>query len=169
MRHPIFIRPARPDDSSAVEAMLARSYPELLPQDYDAEILNNVLPLITRAKPALMTCGTYFLAECAETEEVIGAGGWTDISPANGVSDDRRGHVRHVATRSDWVRRGVARRLIEVTLASAEAHGMERMSCMSTLTARGFYEALGFEDRGVVELSLAPGVHFPTVQMTRAL
>jgi N-acetylglutamate synthase-like GNAT family acetyltransferase len=63
----------------------------------------------------------------------------------------------------------VAKALIDVTLASAGAHGMSRLSCMSTHTARRFYQAMGFAERGEVELTLAPGVHFPAVQMQMAL
>jgi len=169
MRHPFFIRPAQRDDRDALNRLFSASYPELLPQDYDAEVLEGALPLITRAQDALLTSGTYFLAECAETDEVVGAGGWTDFGPLRGAGDAHQGHVRHVATRADWLRRGVAKALIEVTLASAGAHGMTKLSCMSTHTARAFYRMMGFSEQGEVELTLAPGVHFPAVQMQMAL
>lgn len=169
MDHPFFIRPALRDDRDALDGLLAASYPQLLPQDYDAKVLEDALPIITSAQDALLTSGTYFLAECAETDELVGAGGWTDFSPARGLGMPQQGHVRHVATRSDWLRRGVAKALIDVTLASAGAHGMTHLSCMSTHTARAFYAAMGFAERGEVELTLAPGVHFPAVQMQMAL
>lgn len=169
MDHPFFIRPAHIGDRDALDGLFAASYPDLLPQDYDASVLEGALPIITSAQDALLTSGTYFLAECAETDEVIGAGGWTDISPVRGVGEAQQGHVRHVATRSDWLRRGVAKALIDVTLASAGAYGMTKLTCMSTHTARAFYQAMGFAERGEVELILAPGVHFPAVQMQMAL
>ncbi|TCK99407.1 acetyltransferase (GNAT) family protein [Shimia isoporae] len=169
MEHPFFIRPAHLRDREAIDRLLERSYPELLPQDYDGAVLDAALPIITTAQDALLTSGTYFIAECAETDDVVGAGGWTDFSPVRGVGEARQGHVRHVATRADWLRRGVAKALINVTLASAEAHGMSRLSCMSTHTARAFYRAMGFAEQGEVELTLAPGVHFPAVQMQMAL
>ncbi|MGR3636032.1 MAG: GNAT family N-acetyltransferase [Shimia sp.] len=169
MTFPFFIRPARIDDREAVDGLFERSYPELLPKDYDSETLDAALPLITRAQPALLTSGTYFLAECVATDEVVGAGGWTDFSPVRGTGDARQAHVRHVATRADWVRRGVAKALVDVILASAEAYGIKRLSCMSTHTARSFYREMGFAEWGEVELTLAPGVHFPAVQMQMAL
>lgn len=168
-RHPFFIRPATLDDRQAVSALFGQSYPDLLPKDYSADVLEEALPLITKARGSLLGCGTYFLAECAETDAIVGAGGWTDISPSRGVSGTDLGHVRHVATRPDWLRRGVASALIDVTLASAEAHGMRQMSCLSTYTARTFYVSMGFEEAAEVELTLAPGVHFPAIQMTRKL
>lgn len=169
MPHPFFIRPASLDDRQAVSALFAQSYPDLLPQDYEDTVLEGALPLITKARSSLLACGTYFVAECAETDAIVGAGGWTDVSPSRGVSGTDLGHVRHVATRPDWLRRGVARALIDVSLASAEAHGMRQMSCMSTYTARPFYAAMGFEEAAEIELTLAPGVHFPAIQMRRSL
>ncbi|MCH2065884.1 GNAT family N-acetyltransferase [Shimia sp.] len=169
MPHPFFIRPAKPDDAAALSDLYARSFPDLLPEDYEEAVLDVALPLFTKAQPALLSCGTYFVAECVETDDIIGAGGWTDLSPSHGITGTHLGHVRHVATRSDWLRRGVARSLIDVSLASAEAHGMREMSCMSSITARDFYASMGFEETTEVELTLAPGVHFPAIQMRRSL
>ena len=168
MASDISIRPARPADRSAVTQLFRRSYPPLLARDYDPLVLRAALPLITTAQPALLDCGTYFVAE-DRAGHVVGAGGWTDVSPARGVGAARQGHVRHVATDPGRLRQGVARRLIEAALESAQAFGMERLHCMSTRTAERFYRAMGFEPLGEVELTLAPGVHFPAVQMQRAL
>ncbi|SFL53039.1 GNAT family N-acetyltransferase [Shimia aestuarii] len=163
------IHSASISDRSDVTALLRRSYPQLLPDDYDARLLRDALPLITTAQPALLACGTYFVARCPESGVIVGAGGWTDLSPARGIYGPGQGHVRHVATDPDWLRRGVAAALIAHTLASARAMGMTRMHCMSTLTARPFYAAMGFRPVGEIELTLAPGVYFPAVQMVRDL
>ena len=165
----ISIRPARPADRSAVTQLFRRSYPSLLAPDYDPSLLRAALPHITTAQPALLECGTYFVAVDGGEGRVIGAGGWTDISPARGVGAERQGHIRHVATDPGLLRRGVARRLLEAAFVSARAFGMERLHCMSTRSAQGFYHAMGFEAAGEVELTLAPGVHFPAVQMRREI
>lgn len=161
------IRPAALPDLCAVTQLFERTYPKLLGPDYAAQLLSEALPVITRAQAALLECGTYFVAQCTETGDVVGAGGWADLSPMRGVTGAREGHVRHVATDPGWLRQGVARALIATTFASAQAHGILRLHCMSTLTARGFYRAMGFAEKGEIELTLAPGVHFPAVQMTR--
>ena len=163
MSDPFHIRPASLRDLSSVTQLFRQSYPRLLPQDYDPGVLRDALPMITTAQPALLACGTYFVAEA--DGEIIGAGGWTDLSPTRGVYGIDEGHVRHVATHPEWLRRGVARALIAAALDSARAHGMRRMHCMSTRTARAFYAAMGFQERGEIELMLAPGVYFPAVQM----
>ena len=162
------IRPARPADRSAVTQVLRRSYPSLLAPDYAPVLLRAVLPHITTAQPALLGCGTYFVAEDA-MGRIVGVGGWTDVSPARGVTAKRQGHMRHVATVPGVLRQGVARRLVEASVASARGFGMERLHCMSTRTAEAFYRAMGFAPYGEIELTLAPGVYFPTVQMQRGL
>lgn len=160
----ILIRPATPADRLAVTQLFRRSYPQLLPRYYAPQTLRDALPYITTAQPVLLDCGTYFLAQ-NDSGMVIGAGGWTDTSPARGVAAHGEGYVRHVATHPAHLRKGVARRMIDATLASARGFGVMRMNCMSTLAARAFYRSVGFEAVGEVELTLAPGVHFPAVQM----
>lgn len=164
----ILIRPATPADRSAVTQLFRRSYPQLLPGFYPTRTLRDVLPLITTAQPALLDCGTYFLAQDTNGA-VVGAGGWKDVSPARGVSMGGEGHIRHVATHPAHLRKGVARRLIEASVASAREFGVTHMNCMSTLAAHSFYEAMGFCTVGEVELTLAPGVHFPAVQMVQQI
>ncbi|MEP2530835.1 GNAT family N-acetyltransferase [Shimia sp.] len=168
MSQNFFIRPAAIEDRSQVTQLFRRSYPELLSENYDARLLRDVLPVITTAQPSLLACGTYFVAQSENSTEIVGAGGWTDLSPTRGVNGAGEGHVRHVATHPGWLRRGVARALIEHTVASARAHGILKMHCMSTLTARAFYKAMGFDELGEIELTLAPGVFFPAIQMVRS-
>ena len=164
----ILIRPATPADSAAVTQLFRRSYPQLLPEYYAPQTLQAALPFITTAQPALLECGTYYLAQDSQGT-VLGAGGWTDVSPARGIAAPGEGHIRHVATHPSHLRQGLARRMVERSLASAREFGVLRMNCMSTFAAKSFYQAMGFSVLLEVELTLAPGVHFPAVQMTRVL
>ena len=68
------IRPARPEDASAISAMMTRSYGELLKPDYNPRILAKALPRIGQARPELLGCGTYYVAE-SNASDIIGAGG----------------------------------------------------------------------------------------------
>ena len=69
------IRPTTRADMAAVDELLARSYPKLLKADYPPSILVTAIPLISRAQPKLLSCGTYYVAQ--EGEDILGAGGWT--------------------------------------------------------------------------------------------
>lgn len=56
------VRSAAKGDIAAVDALLARTYPRLLKPDYPPSVLVTALPLISRAQPALVTSGTYYVA-----------------------------------------------------------------------------------------------------------
>ena len=52
------IRPTTMDDLSALDGLFARAYPRLLKADYPPSVMVTALPLISRAKPELLRCGT---------------------------------------------------------------------------------------------------------------
>jgi len=162
------VRPSVPGDLTALDALLAASYPALLRPDYPPSVMVTALPLISRAQPALLASGTYFVAETAEGR-LLGAGGWTAGAPGSGERAARVGHVRHVVTDRRAVRRGVGRAIMEEVFRTSRAAGIGRLDCMSTRTAVAFYAALGFETLGPVEISLRPGIGFPAVAMRKML
>jgi N-acetylglutamate synthase-like GNAT family acetyltransferase len=156
----ITIRRAEPRDLSAVDRLLARSYPRLLAEDYPPSVMVLAVPIISRARPELLASGRYFLAEDSGGR-VVGAGGW---SLARSSSVDT-GHVRHVATDPDVVRQGVGSKLMREVVADAARAGVRRMECLSTRTAVTFYQSLGFTVVGPTEVPLQPGIVFPAYRM----
>jgi len=162
------IRPSCPADMGRVDALLARSYPRLLKADYAPSVLVTALPRIARARPELLGSGTYFVAE-ADDGAILAAGGWTRASPEAAAVTPGVGNVRHVVCHDAWLRQGIAGTLMRHAMAQARAQGIVRLDCLSTLTARRFYETLGFNDLGPVSVSLAPGIAFPAVRMTMTL
>ncbi|PZR00049.1 MAG: GNAT family N-acetyltransferase [Cereibacter sphaeroides] len=162
-------RLATRDDLAAVDALLARSYPQLLAWDYPPSVMVTAVPLLARAQPGLLGSGTYWLAFDAD-DRLAGVGGWTRGGPGPMIGGgSRTGHVRHVATGVDHLRRGVGSGLLLRVLDQAREAGMERMECLSTRTAVPFYAALGFRALGEVEVPLRPGIAFPAVAMVRDL
>ena len=157
----MFIRPTTKADLAAVDMLLARSYPKLLKAGYPPSVLVTVLPIIARAQPKLLTCGTYFVVEDAD-RLVLGAGGWTPDR-----KDPRLGHIRHVATDDRALRRGVGRALMAHCFDTARAAGIQRMECWATLTAEPFYKAVGFETVGPMDVTLEGGISFPSLRMMR--
>ena len=101
------IRVATIRDLAAVDELLARSYPKLLKADYPPSILVTALPLISRAQPALLRSGTYYVADDPD-HGIVGAGGWTRDKAVRSL-----GHIRHVATDDRQLRRGIAKALIQ--------------------------------------------------------
>ncbi len=161
MTQTLTVRPSTPRDLSALDAMFARAYPRLLKPDYPPSVLVTALPLISRAQPALLRSGTYYVAE-TENGAIFGAGGWTARS-AN------IGDVRHVVTDDRRTRLGVGRAILDRVVQAATDAGLDRLDCKSTRTAVPFYEAMGFVALGPISVELRPGITFPAVQMQRFL
>ncbi|MEO0380963.1 MAG: GNAT family N-acetyltransferase [Pseudomonadota bacterium] len=158
----MLIRPTTRADMAAVDALLARTYPKLLKADYPPSVLVTALPIISRARPELLICGTYYVAEDAGT--ILGAGGWTPDAKEKGL-----GHIRHVVTDDRALRRGVGRALMERSFDDARSAGLARMECWATRTAERFYQAVGFVTVGPIDVTLAGGIVFPSIKMVRDL
>lgn len=167
MVHDITIRSTNTGDLPVVDALLAASYPVLLKPDYPPSVLVTCLPLITRARPELLRCGTYYIA--LDAEGALAAGGWTHGAPQGGVGPRDVGHIRHVVTHPKALRRGLARAILERSFRAARTSGVRWMMCQSTRTAEPFYASMGFQRRGEIEIMLRPGIGFPAVEMIRAL
>jgi len=163
MAETLTIRPAGAEDTAQIDALLARSYPRLLKADYLPSVLVLAVPILSRAQPALIRSGTYYVAETAEGA-ILGAGGWTARRRQRGVGD-----VRHVVTDDRHLRKGIGRALFERIFVEARRGGIKRLDCQATRTAVPFYRAMGFAVLGPVEATLGPGIVFPAIQMQRRL
>ena len=128
-------------------------------------VLVTAIPLISRANPALVSSGTYFVVE--EVGEILGAGGWTPGAPPGGRSQKRVGHIRHVVTDHTHVRKGIGRKLMARIVSDAASAGIRQLECFSTLTAEPFYVACGFRTLGPMSVTLRKGIDFPAVHMRR--
>ncbi|WP_339772245.1 GNAT family N-acetyltransferase [uncultured Pseudosulfitobacter sp.] len=158
----MFIRPATATDRAAVDALLMRSYPVLLARDYAPHELAAALPLMTRARPELLACGTYYVIK--DCDAVIGAGGWTPDA-----DDPTLGHIRHLVTDPRQLRAGVASWLMHRSFDAARAAGVRRMECWSTRTAERFNQAVGFRTLGPLDVRMGDQVSFPAIRMERTL
>lgn len=164
------VRAARPSDAAAVTRLLERSYGTLLAPDYDAEVLARALPAMTRANPKLLACPTWYVAQIQGGQrdgDLGGCGGWTPDRPGTGEREPGLGHVRHFGTDPDLTGNGIARALLEQTIAQAGAAGFDRLECFSTITAEPFYARLGFRTVERVDVAMGPGVSLPSVLMIR--
>ncbi len=164
----ITLRIARQADIGALDRLFQRSYSRLLAADYPPSVLVTAVPVIARAQPALVASGQFYVVEDGEGR-VLGAGGWSLQAPGGHPATSGTGHVRHVATDPDAVRRGVGRLLLEHIVQAARASDVSTLHCQSTLTAEPFYRSLGFEPQGRMTVPLRGGIGFPAVFMIRRL
>lgn len=163
----ITIRVAGPEDRETLDLLIAASYGTLNDGSYDPARLASAMPAISRANPALLASGTYFVAEI--DGEVAGCGGWTTTKPGSGETIDGVAHIRHFATHPAHLRKGVARALLDRCLAEAAASGIGLIKSQSTMPAEPFYASAGFRRIRVIEVEAGKGVTLPVVEMERAL
>ena len=159
-------RLATPDDLAAVDALLRASYPKLMAAAYDEAVLAPALQLMARANPALLACGTYYVAESDGL--VVGCGGWTREYPGANVVPGLA-HLRHFGTHPDWTKRGVGRAIYRHCEAAARAAGVSAFECHASLNGEPFYAALGFESIRRIDIELRPGLRLPAVLMRRQI
>jgi GNAT superfamily N-acetyltransferase len=161
------LRPADASDTDALDRLFGQSYPVLLKPDYPPSVLVTAVPLISKAQPALIASGTFFVV--CDGDDIVGAGGWTMQPPGGRPGTRGVGHIRHVVTDHTRTRQGIGRRLVEHLILHAHACGMMQLHCQSTRTAVPFYEALGFIPQADIDIELRPGIVFPAVFMQRNL
>lgn len=163
------IRSAHLQDADAVTALLEQSYSILWAGAYPADVLDAVLPLLTKANPALLSGDTFFVAADLVDGRLLGCGGWSMAAPGSGEITPGLAHVRHFGTHPDETGRGIGRAILDHCFEQAVAEGAERMSCQSSLTAVAFYRACGFAEIGPTMINLPNGMSIEAVLMSREL
>lgn len=161
----ISVRPTTDRDGPLVGALLSASYPDLMSQGYEGAILEALLPTITQANPALLSSGTYYLAESGDGSGA-GCGGWTLERPGSGEIVAGLGHIRHFATHPEWIGRGIGRAIYAVCQEQAQSAGVGRFECYATINAEGFYAALGFTKLRQIDVPMGPRLVLPSILMT---
>lgn len=159
----ITVRTAVHGDIPAIDRLLSQSYTRLLKDSYPPSVQVTAVPIISRANPSLVTGGTYYVAVGAN-DRIVGSGGWTRSIKGRGIAD-----VRHIVTHHEFLRQGIARRLMMGVFAEARLAGIRHLDCLSTRMAVPFYESLGFEVEAHVNVGLRPGIEFPAIRMVRSL
>ena len=79
-----------------------------------------------------------------------------------------KGHIRHFATHPGHLGHGYAKQIMDACLHQARSAGMTQMECFSTLTAEGFYTAMGFQTEHRIDVDIQ-GVAFPSLVMRLAI
>jgi GNAT superfamily N-acetyltransferase len=167
------VRPATLADKNAVNELLMNSYENLLAADYDQEFLETALPLISKGREELLTCGTWYVVEDPRDGTLTGCGGWTFRNPAQERAADGRKvpHLRHFATRADMTRKGIGKAIWNQSwddIIEQSTDGVDTtLEVFSTITAAPFYASVGFEKVKELSLPLADNCNFPCILMRR--
>lgn len=161
--NPISIRVPASDGLDAISALYAVSYGGLLADDYTAEELAGIVPLVATAKPELVGSGRFFVAE--DGAGLLGAGGWSHERPGTQTAEPGVGHVRHVAVHPRATGRGVGRAVLRACRDQAEAEGVAHLESYATLNAEPFYRSLGFRPLAPIDVPLSETVVLRSIRM----
>ncbi len=159
----VSIRKARIDDECVLSELLAASYAELR-RSYDPHGFDAVLKYISRANPKLLASGRFYVATINSV--AVGCGGWSIEKPGSGEVVSATGHIRHFGTHPAFLRRGVARRILQHCVDEACDEAIVTMMCLSTLPAEEFYRSCGFRRVATIDVKIGPGLILPAVEMT---
>jgi predicted N-acetyltransferase YhbS len=156
---------ARPEDREEIEDMLETAFAEGLRRSYGTDLVDAVLPTISKINPKLLTSGTFYVLADMDGQ-VVASGGWTLDDPVTGEVIEGVAHIRHFAVHPDFSGFGLGRKLFRHCRSLIANAGVREIRCLSGLNAEAFYAKLGFERAGAVDIDLG-GVSLPSVDMRR--
>ena len=124
--------------------------------------------MMTRAMPELLSAGTYYLAETSAAQ-IVGCGGWTRERPGGGELKHELAHIRHFGTHPKWVRCGIGRAIFDKCEEEARSVGVRYFECYSSLNAKSFYAALGFQEIRQMDMRMGQFLRVPSILMERTI
>jgi len=145
----------------------------------DAQVASGVR-YVAHIDPLLLADGTYFVLE--SHGEMVACGGWSrrarPYAGSDAAADDDRvldpateaANIRAMFVRPDWTRRGLGRRILEASEASALSEGFTGLALVATLAGVPLYLAYGFEPIGAqYSITLTDGVEMECLAMAKPI
>lgn len=185
------LRPATEEDIPAVDALIEASVRGLQAGDYSQSQIEGALGTVLGLDTQLIRDGTYFVAEAAESGELLnknsetrkclaGCGGWSkrrtlfgaDRGPGrepellDPVTDAAK--VRAIFVHPKFARRGLGTLILAHVEEAARADGFRRFEMGSTLTGVPLYRLKGYVEVERIAVPLANGEALPVVRMVKA-
>ncbi len=151
----LIIRPARPDEISALNALITASARVLSQGFYTPAETEAAITHVFGVDSELVSDGTYLVVETADGT-LMGCGGWSRratlfggdgfAARASGLLDPARdaAKIRAFFVAPAAARKGVGAALLAACEAAARAAGFTRTELMATLPGVPFYAANGY-------------------------
>lgn len=176
------LRLATREDIPALRELIATSVRILQRADYSPEQLEAALGTVYGVDTQLIVDGSYYVVETTTADakgEIVACGGWSkrktlfgsDQGPNRDSSllDPARdaAKIRAFFVHPDWVRRGLATRILRACEAAAYAQGFRRFEMGATLTGVPMYAACGYTKDETLETPMADGLSLTVVRMSK--
>lgn len=173
------LRPARPTEVAALNALIAASARDLSRGFYTPAETDLLIRHVFGVDTQLIADQTYFVIEREGT--LAACGGWSGRRTLFGGDQAKEAldplldpateaaRIRAFFVRPEWARQGLGRRMLSHAESCARAAGFSRAELMATLPGEPFYRAAGYERLEPVSHRLPGGETVPMVRMGRAL
>jgi GNAT superfamily N-acetyltransferase len=173
------LRPARPTDVPALNALIAASARDLSRGFYTPAETDLLIRHVFGVDSQLIADQTYFVIERDGT--LAACGGWSGRRTLFGGDQAKEtldplldpateaARIRAFFVRPAWARQGLGRRMLSHAESRAHAAGFGRAELMATLPGEPFYRAAGYEPLEPVSHRLPGGETVRLVRMGRAL
>lgn len=177
------LRLATQEDVPALRELIAASVRILQRADYSKEQLEAALGTVYGVDTQLIVDRSYYVVEAtmadAQGKIIVACGGWSkrktlfgsDQGPNrdNSLLDPAReaAKIRAFFVHPNWVRRGLATRILRACEEAAYAQGFRRFEMGATLTGVPMYAACGYAKEETLETALANGLSLTVVRMSK--
>ena len=166
------------DDVPALERLIPLSARALQAGYYSPAQIEGAIGLVFGVDRQLIRDGTYYVA--LDGDRIVGCGGWSQRRSRFGGDHARTepDPLRDPATEPamiraffidpDYARRGIGRRIMELSEAGALAAGFGRIEIVATLAGEPLYLTFHYRSVERFELPLPNGERMPVVRMRKS-
>ena len=177
------LRLAAERDIPALQKLIETSVRALQAEYYSREQIEGSLLGAQGVDTQLIADQTYYVVEAERDDRMVmvGCGGWSKRRTLFG-SDQRAeredslldpdrdaAKIRAFFVHPEWVRRGIATRILEICEGAARGAGFRRLEMGATLAGVPLYRARGYTELERIETPLANGGVLPMVRMGKRI
>ena len=164
-------------DVPALEELIPLSARQLQSAHYTAAQIEGAIGTVFGVDTQLIRDGTYYVAEA--DHRLVGCGGWSQRKTLYGgdraktAPDPLRdpateaAMIRAFFVHPDYARRGIGRRIMELSEAGATAAGFKTIEIVATLPGVPLYASFHFESVERFEIALPNGATMPVERMRK--
>ena len=165
------------DDITELDALIPLSARTLQLGYYSEEQIEGAIGTVFGVDSQLIKDGTYFVA--FTRDRIVGCGGWSKRKTLYGgdrlkkAEDSLRdpsiepAMIRAFFVHPAYARRGIGRKLMELSEDAARSAGFARIEIVATLPGEPLYRVFGYDVVETFTLSLINGASMPVVRMRK--
>ncbi len=172
------LRPARPDDIPALQALIPASARALQSQTYTPAQIESAIGPVFGVDAQLIRDGTYYVVE-APDRSIVACGGWSRRQAVFGGDRERPGEdaaldpardparIRAFFVHPDHARKGLGRSLLQASEQAIRDAGFRNAVLVATLAGEPLYASAGYTVDERYTVPLTNELTLPVVRMSK--